>query len=92
MNSSNPLNSRSRLKLGFENTYYPYLNKRKSEQLWKELHKEYAEEIASLNENDQKLYDVAKKIYLKNKNIPPRALIRMKLKEILGPSQPKLEA
>jgi hypothetical protein len=80
------------LKLGFENSYYPHLNKRKSDQLWKDLYKDYAEDIAEQNANDQKLYAAAKKIYLKNKKIPSSAIIRMKLKEVFGPSQPKLKA
>jgi|GEM_PF-1569081 len=79
------------LKLGFTNNYYPHLNKRKSEKLWNELYDGYAEQIAEVNSNDQKLYAAAKKVYQKNKKIPASALIRMKLKEVFGPSQPKLK-
>lgn len=80
------------LKLGFGNNYYPHLNKRKSAELWNEIYNDYAEEIATANSNDQQLYAAAKKVYQKNKKIPNSALIRMKLKEVFGPSQPKLKA
>ncbi len=79
------------LKLGFKNVYYPYLNRRKSEKLWQTIYKEHAAEIADLNTVDQQLYEAAKKIYLKNKNIPSSALLKMKIKKIFGPSQPKLK-
>jgi len=78
------------LKLGFENGYYPYLNKRKSKKLWDSLYRDYAQEIAALNKVDQKLYEAAKKLYQKNKKIPHSALMRMKVKGIFGPSEPKV--
>jgi hypothetical protein len=79
------------IKVGFENSYYPHLNKRQSEELWDSLYQEYAEKITELNAYDQRLYRDAKRVYARNKSLPKSALIKMKLKGMFGPSQPKVK-
>jgi hypothetical protein len=78
-------------KLGFENSYYPHLNKSRSQELGESLYLEFAEEIAERNIYDQKLYSDAKRIYTRNKKLTSSALIKMKIKEVFGPSQPKIK-
>lgn len=72
------------LKLGFENTYYPHLNKRKSRDLWQKLYDDYAPEIADLNKADQRIYEEAQKIYQRRKSIPWKSALKMKAKWALG--------
>lgn len=68
------------LKLGFESYYQPQLNRRKSEQLWLEVDKDYRLEIESLNAFDQKLVDFARRHYLKKRRIPILKRLKLALK------------
>jgi hypothetical protein len=78
-------------KLGFENRYYPHLNKSQSQELGESLFLEFAEEIRERNIYDQKLYAEAKRMYTKNKKLTSSALLKMKFIEMFGPSQPKIK-
>ncbi len=58
------------LKLGFESYYQPRLNRRKSEDLWQQVDRDYRLAIESLNAFDQKLVDFARRSYRAKRRIP----------------------